>query len=90
MKKKKYFLIISVVLTFIFIYFNFFFSGPKISLLNNTSKCLLSYNVKSIDIECVSFDEFYHFYLENNKKLLLKKIKLFFLDNKIKIQIFYI
>jgi hypothetical protein len=90
MSKKKHSLIIFLVLTFVFIYFNFFFFGPKISLLNNTSKCLLSYNVKSIDIECVSFDEFYHFYFENKKILLLKKIKLFFLDNKIKIQIFYI
>ena len=85
---KKIYLSIIFLLTFIFIYFNFFFLERKISLLNNTSKCLFIYNVKSYDIECDNFNDFYHFYLENSKDLLYKKIKVTFIRDIIKFQIF--
>jgi hypothetical protein len=85
---KKIYISIIFLLTFIFIYFNFFFLERKISLLNNTSRCLLIYNVKSYDILCNSFNDFYHFYLENSKDLLYKKIKVIFIREKIKFQIF--
>jgi hypothetical protein len=87
MRKKIYLIIIFLVLSFIFIKVNFFFKS-KISFLNNTSNCLLSYEVKYIVIECTNFNDFYKIYSENYKSLLYTKIKHYSLDNKLIYKVF--
>ena len=87
MNKKIYSLIIFLVLTFFFIYFNFFYFEPKVFQLDNSSKCRVVYNVKYYDIKCRNFDDFYVFYLKNSKVLLYKKIKFTNIDNALKFEI---
>jgi hypothetical protein len=82
MKKIKIYLLITfLVSTFFFIYLNFFFTYSGSAVFKNTSKCLLIYRTNFVILECIKFSDFYQFYMENNKNLFIKKIKMTILNN---------
>lgn len=80
-KIKIYLLITFLVSTFFFIYLNFFFTTSGDAFFKNTSKCLLIYRTNFVILECTHFSDFYQFYMENNKNLFIKKIKMRILNN---------
>ena len=82
MKKIKIYLLITfLVSAFFFIYLNFFLTYSRGDFLKNTSKCLLIYKPNFVILECENFSDFYQFYMENNKNLFIKKIKMSILTN---------